>query len=142
VVIALGEDRFAPLTEVFWTESLGYGFMTFQDLWHLERGASALGDSDTWNDAKSPDGLSGPIRDWLYALRFPSLSFSSLAHGQVFRRYGDNTARLGRIERARGFVPYPALPPTDRTGPEARMTGWSAAIFQHGRARCSRMMSI
>jgi hypothetical protein len=130
VVIALGEDRFAPLTEVFWTESLGYGFLTFKDLWGLERSAGALDDWETLNDTKTPDGLSGPIRDWLYALRFPSLSFGSLAHGQIFRRYGDNIARLGRIERGHGFVPYPELPPTDQIGPEARMTGFDATKLQ------------
>jgi hypothetical protein len=82
------------------------------------------------NEAKTQEGLSGPIRDWLYALRFPSLSFSSLAQGQIFRRYGDNTARLGRIEHARGYVPYPAAPPTDRTGPESRLANFATTKLQ------------
>jgi hypothetical protein len=48
----------------------------------------------------------------------------------VFRRYGDNVARLDRIEHSRGFVPYPTLPATDRTGPEARLDGFTPTKLQ------------
>ena len=130
VVIALGSDRFGPLGETFWVESLGYGFMTFHDLRDLERRASMLGDSNTLGDARTQEGLSGPIRDWLYRLDFPSMSFSNLLQGQIFRRYGSNIARLGRIRQARGFVPYPALPPTDRSGPEAKQTRFATTPLQ------------
>jgi hypothetical protein len=70
------------------------------------------------------------VRDWLYALRFPSLSFSNLARGQVFRRLDSNTARFADILLRRGFVPYPVLPPTDKTGPEATLTSFVTTGLQ------------
>jgi hypothetical protein len=122
VVISLGMDSFGLVNRFFWTESLAYGFIGPADLWAVEQSASRLGDWDSLNDTTTQDGLSGRVRDWLYALHFPSLYFSSLTQGQVFRRYGDNAGRLDRIGRAHGFVPYPAATPQDSLGPEAKLT--------------------
>jgi hypothetical protein len=130
VVIALGPERFRPLSRDFWVEALGYGFLGPEELLALERDADRLNDTDTLRAAKTQDGLSGPVRDWLYALRFPSMSFASLVEGQIFRRYNDNEARYARILQARGFVPYPAATPTDKPAPEVSLASFERSPVQ------------
>ena len=66
---------------------------------------SQLGDDKSFA-TPTPDGLSGRLRDWLYALRFPSLSFGNLVQGRVFGRYGTNEARLATVLNARGWSEY------------------------------------
>ena len=121
MVISAGPHSFGPLTESFWQETLRFGFMTPRALWRLERRARELDDLETLNKAVTPDGLSGPVRDWLYALRFPSLFFGNLVNGEIFLRYDENLMRLDEIVRARGFIPYPELPNNDLVGPEANL---------------------
>src|SRR5438270_171570 len=78
-----------------------YGFSPPGELGRIERLADRLGDTQTLATA-TPDGLGGPVRDWLYALRFPSLSFSSLVQARVFGRYRTNMDRLASVLEARG----------------------------------------
>ena len=94
-----------------------------------------MADPDTLNDARTVDGLSGPLRDWLYEAHFPSLAFANLVHGQVFRRYAPNVSLMESIEQARGFLVYPTDLPTDKMGPEAILphfftTKLQAAYFE------------
>lgn len=106
VVVSLSITSFGPLGEFFWVDALRYGFITPDELWNLERTAAQLDDTVTLTEAKTADGLSGPVRDWLYALHFPSLYFSNLVQAQVFRRANSNYARLAQTLQARGYVPY------------------------------------
>ena len=124
VVISFGEEMFGPLTNLFWLEALRFGLVTPGDLWNLEHRATTLDDWATLNNVVTPEGLSGPVRDWLYEARFPSFFFSNLLQGQVFRRYAENKARYQEVLKARGHEDYPTAPPDDFPGPEAALPGF------------------
>nr|WP_294517454.1 hypothetical protein [uncultured Rhodopila sp.] len=106
VVLSLAPEHFGPLDQYFWLNDLRYGFISFAELLEAERVAAALGDTQSFGTAKTPDGLSGPVRDWLYAIRFPSFYIGSLAGGRLFGRQGSNDDRLAKVMQARGFWEY------------------------------------
>lgn len=130
-VIALVPEHFGPLQKFFWILSLRYGFLSAGDLSRIESQASALGDTETLA-AKTPDGLGGPIRDWLYLARFPSLTFSSIVQGRVFGRYSGNSARYDEILRARGWAAYEGGEPFYSDNPDVFVaTPLKKAVFEH-----------
>jgi len=104
-VLSLSPEHFGPLSRFFWLLTLRYGFLAPGELLQTERLADSLGDAQSFA-TPTPDGLSGRLRDWLYELRFPSLSFSSLVQGRVFGRLGSNEARLASVLQARGWSEY------------------------------------
>lgn len=110
VVLSLTAEHFGPLDKFFWLNDLRYGFISYSELWEAERLAAALGDSESFETAKTPEGLSGPSRDWVYALRFPSLYFGSLIQGRLFERYASNKARLAAMLATGGFWTYGPAP--------------------------------
>jgi hypothetical protein len=110
VVISLTADHFGPLDQFFWLNDLRYGFISYGELWEAERLAAALGDTESFAVTRTPEGLSGPIRDWVYALHFPALYFGSLVQGRLFGRYASNRAQLAAVLAARGFVEYGSTP--------------------------------
>jgi hypothetical protein len=120
-VISLAPNDFGPLTQFFWINSLRYGFVDRSLLAEIQQTAREIGDAVTLRHAKTAEGLSGPVRDWLYAAHFPSLYFSSLAKGQLFRRYESNRRQLARVLEDRGFVSYEVTAqPVAPQRPEAR----------------------
>lgn len=131
VVLSLTPEAYGPLGPYFWIDAVRYGFLTPSELWGLEWTAQRLADTDTLWGAKTPDGLSGPARDWLYELHFPSVYFSSLVQGQIFRRYADNVGRMAKILRARGYVSYTPHPPDDALGPEAKLDQFVSTNVQN-----------
>jgi hypothetical protein len=108
VVISLTADHFGPLDQFFWIDDLRYGFISYRELWEAERLASMLGDTESFATARTPEGLSGRIRNWMYALHFPSLYTGSLVQGRLFGRYATNRARLAAVLESRGFSDYGA----------------------------------
>ena len=104
-VISLSPGHFGPLSGFFWLLSLRYGFIGPGELWATENLAQRLGDTKSFA-TPTPDGLSGRLRDWLYELRFPSLSFGNLVQGRVFGRYDSNQSRLATVLDARGWSEY------------------------------------
>lgn len=106
-VITLVPEHFGPVSEFYWLLSLRYGFMTLGDVFAVQHRAGELGDTETFA-TPTPDGLSGPVRDWLYAAHFPSLSFANLVRGRGFGRFAVNRARLDEMLRSRGWAAYEA----------------------------------
>ena len=104
-VIALTPGHFGALSRFFWLLSVRYGFIPPGELRETERWADRLDDAETLA-TPTPDGFSGRLRDVLYAIRFPSLSFSSLVQGQVFGRYRTNAERFQAVIRDRGWTEY------------------------------------
>lgn len=104
-VIALVPEHFGPLSKFFWALSVRYGFLSPGEVWQAETIAARVGDRQSFATV-TPDGLGGRVRDWMYAVRFPSLSFASLVQGRVFARYGSNMARYEAILKARGWANY------------------------------------
>lgn len=110
VVISLTADHFGPLDKFFWVNDLSYGFISYADLWEAERLAARLGDTESFTTARTAEGLSGPVRDWMYALHFPSLYFGRLVQGRLFGRYTHNHTRLAAVLESRGFWEYGSVP--------------------------------
>jgi hypothetical protein len=133
VVIALAPHEFTPLSQFFWVNSLRYGFIDASSLREIEETANRVGDNLTLTAAKTSDGLSGPLRDWLYALHFPSLYFNNLLQGQIFGRYQGNRDQLTRVLADRGFVAYQKQAAPNRGGglpPNLARTPLLTAYFE------------
>jgi hypothetical protein len=113
VVISLTADHFGPLDQFFWIDDLRYGFISYGELWEVENLAATLGDTESFTTTQTPEGLSGRTRDWMYALRFPSLYAGSLVQGRLFGRYSSNRARLATVLEAHGFSDYGSMPGND-----------------------------
>ena len=104
-VIALVPEHFGPAEKFFWVLSLRYSFVSFDELAAIENLAAQLDDTTTLA-TPTPDGLTGRVRDWLYAVRFPSFSFASLVQGRIFGRYGSNRAHFEEVLRDDGWARY------------------------------------
>src|SRR3954471_23770934 len=104
-VIALTPGHFGPLSRFYWMLSVRYGFIRPGEVRETERWADQLGDTETLA-TPTPDGFTGRLRDVLYAVRFPPLSFSSLVQGRVFGRYRTNKERFQAVIRNRGWTEY------------------------------------
>jgi len=104
-VIALTPAHFGPLSRFFWILSVRYGFIAPGELWDTVRWADRLGDTETLA-TPTPDGFTGRLRDVLYAIRFPSLSFNSLVQGRVFGRYRSNMNRFATVLQTKGWSDY------------------------------------
>jgi hypothetical protein len=100
VVISLDAAHFAK-PDLFWERSVKFGFVGPADLALLRRLQRATGDVSLAHP-KRPDGLPAALRGWLYAWRFPSLYFSSLATGGFFLRLWHNQAAYADALAARG----------------------------------------
>jgi hypothetical protein len=134
VVISLVADHFGPLDRYFWINDLRYGFISPGELLEAEQTAATLGDTQSFTMARTPDGLSGRVRNWLYAIRFPSLYFGSLVQGQLFGRNASNRARLEAVLQARGFSEYRPATAANAGGeppdPDFTKTPLQAAEFE------------
>ena len=138
-IISLVPEHFGPLSKFFWILSVRYGFLSPGEVYATERLADRVGDTETLA-TPTPDGLRGPVRDWLYAIRFPSLSFGSLVQGRVFGRYASNTGRYAAMLRARGWAEYTGgeAVPADSAGafmPTKLQTAEFEAALERLRAR-------
>ncbi|HTW68948.1 MAG TPA: hypothetical protein VME47_03595, partial [Acetobacteraceae bacterium] len=100
VVISLDAAHFV-LPDLFWERSVEFGFAGPADLALLRQVARETGD-DSLGAPKRPDGLPFWLRARLYAWRFPSLYFASLAKGGLFLRLWRNRAAFARAVAARG----------------------------------------
>jgi len=108
VVISLTAEHFGPLDKFFWIDDLRYSFISYNDLWHAENLAAALADHRSFTAARTPEGLSGRVRDWVYALHFPSVYFASLVQARLIGRYGSNRTRVAAVLASHGFWPFGA----------------------------------
>ena len=117
VVISLVAAHFGPMDRFFWINDLLYGFISPAELLAAERLARELGDTRSFTAARTPDGLSGRVRNWMYVLRFPSLYFSNLIQGRAFGRLSINQTRMAEVRRSRGFSEYQGGPADVGNGP-------------------------
>ena len=120
-VVALTDVHFGPLDRYFWINALRYGFVSPSDLLEAERTAAALGDVSSFAAAVTPEGFSGWLRDWMYALRFPSVYFGSLVRGRLFGRYASNEDRLEEVLKSRGYWEYQRLDANDPAPPHSAL---------------------
>lgn len=116
-VISLVPEHFGPLSRYYWLLSVRYGFLSAGDVFAVERLADQLGDTDSLA-TRTPEGLSGKPRDWLYASGFPSLSFASLIQGRIFGRAETNRTRLAAVTADRGWSAYTGGEPVQAEHPD------------------------
>jgi len=123
IVISLDAAHFV-LPDLFWERSVGYGFVGSSDLAALRRVARETGD-ESLATPKRPDGLPFWLRARLYAWRFPSLYFASLAKGGVFLRLWRNRATLAQTLAARGQYFFGRDAGSSAVASEGHMTAFS-----------------
>lgn len=87
--------------DLFWERTVRFGFVSNREVAELGRESRAAGDPSVYENGHG-DGLVGPVRALLYAVRFPSLYFSSLEKGGVFLRLFQNRRALHDHLAARG----------------------------------------
>ena len=100
MIVSLDAAHFTE-PDLFWERSVRFGFVDSQDLAELRIVSRGLGDPTIY-DMRRADGLPAPVRSVLYAVRFPSLYFNSLAKGGVFLRWWNNREALTASLAARG----------------------------------------
>lgn len=100
VIISLDPGHFSR-PDLFWDRSVRFGFMTEPDLVALREASRQTGDASIY-ESRPVEGIPGPLRAWLYKIRFPPLYFSSLAHGGLLLRWVRNERFFATTLAARG----------------------------------------
>jgi hypothetical protein len=110
--------------DLFWERSVRYGFVDLTELRTLRQTAERLGDA-SFAAPRTPDGLPGPVRDLLYAARFPSLYGASLAKGGIALRWSTNRRALAAGLAARGQYFFGTDPGSDGIASDASLTDFA-----------------
>jgi hypothetical protein len=92
VILSFDPGHFARV-DLFWERSVRFGFLGLAELRALRRTGERLGDP-SFVAPRAPDGLPGPVRDVLYAVRFPPLYGASLVKGGIALRWAANRRAL------------------------------------------------
>lgn len=90
--------------DTFWERSVRFGLIDAADAADAAARAEAIGDAAL--DAHVGDGLSGPIRARMYAMRFPGFYAASVVRGGIGLRLGENRRALAEALRGRGHYPF------------------------------------
>jgi hypothetical protein len=110
--------------DLFWERSVRYGFVDLQELRALRQAGERLGDP-SFAAPRTPDGLPGPVRDLLYASRFPSLYGASLTKGGIALRWATNRRALAAGLAARGQYFFGTDPSSDGIASDAGLTDFA-----------------
>jgi hypothetical protein len=110
--------------DLFWERSVRFGFVDLAELRALRRTGERLGDA-SFAAAHAPDGLPGPVRDWLYAARFPPLYGASLAKAGIALRWPANRRALAAGLAARGQYFFGTDPGSDAVATDASVTAFA-----------------
>lgn len=100
VVISLNPGQFVR-PDLFWERTVRFGFLGAPEIAELARASRAANDGSVYENGHN-DGLTGRVRARLYAMRFPTLYFASLAKGGVFLRLWDNRRAVTERLASRG----------------------------------------
>jgi hypothetical protein len=123
VILSFDPVHFAR-ADLFWERTVRYGFVDLSELQALRRTGARLGDA-SFADPRVPDGLPGPVRDLLYAVRFPSFYGASLAKGGVVLRWASNRRALAAGLAARGQYFFGTDPGSDAVALDAGLTDFA-----------------
>jgi hypothetical protein len=85
----------------FWERSVGYDFLTPQQLQEVRLRSRALHDT-TLFVAESPYDIDARLTSFLYEIKFPPYFFSSLWRAGFFRRYQSNVEAKRAVLSSRG----------------------------------------
>ena len=125
VVISFDPVHFAR-ADLFWERTARYGFVDLAELRSLRRTGEQLGDA-TFAAPHAPDGLPGPVRDLLYAARFPPLYGASLAKGGVVLRWAASRRALTAGLASRGQYFFGIDPGSDVVAADAHL--WAFTVL-------------
>ncbi|MDQ2804750.1 MAG: hypothetical protein M3Y41_19510 [Pseudomonadota bacterium] len=100
VIVSFGPGHLMQ-PDLFWERTVRFGFLGPADVAALGRVSRRIGDMSVYENGHG-DGLRGSVRAALYAVRFPSLYFASLAKGGLFLRWWENRRALAAGLARRG----------------------------------------
>ena len=109
---------FAGVNEGLWKSAVRFGLLSYHDLREIETTASTLGDPSV-AATNTKDGLSGTIRDLVYASGSPTTFMASVIAGRAFERYGKNIAIYDSTFASRGQIGYDHALDNIRVGVDA-----------------------
>ncbi len=119
VVLSFDPVHFAR-ADLFWERSVRFGFVDLSELRALRRIGEQVGDA-AFAAPHAPDGLPGPVRDLLYAARFPPLYGASLAKAGIALRWPENRRALAAGLASRGQYFFGTAPGSDAVADDARL---------------------
>lgn len=122
VIISFDAAHFSE-PDLFWERSVRFGFIGNDLLRDLRRVSLELGDTSIWELRR--DGVPPALRGGLYAMRFPSLYFSSLLKGGVFLRWWHNREFLAQTIAARGQYFFGTDPGSSGIAVEGHLTAFT-----------------
>jgi hypothetical protein len=120
VVLSFDPEHFAR-PDLFWERTVRFGFVDLPELRALRRLGEKLGDA-SFAAPHAPDGLPGPVRDLLYAARFPPLYGASLAKAGLALRWAANRRAFAAGLAARGQYFFGTDPGSDAVASDASLT--------------------
>jgi hypothetical protein len=123
VILSFDPVHFAR-ADLFWERSVRYGFVDLAELRALRQTGARLGDA-SFADPRVSDGLPGPVRDLLYAMRFPSFYGASLAKGGIVLRWASNRRALAAGLAARGQYFFGTDPGSGAVALDAGLTDFA-----------------
>jgi hypothetical protein len=101
-----------------------FGFVNWAELRALRRTGERLGDA-SFAAAHAPDGLPGPVRDLMYAARFPPLYGASLAKAGIALRWPANRRALAAGLASRGQYFFGTDPGSDTVASDASLADFA-----------------
>jgi hypothetical protein len=123
VIVSLDPGHFVR-RDLFWQRSVRYGLVSAEDISALREASRQTGDFSVYG-AQPADGMPTIIRDWLYRLRFPSLYFSTLAHGGGMFRWARNQQILAATLAARGHYYFGTEPGSDTVAVDGHLAAFA-----------------
>lgn len=104
-VLSFGAGAYSIVQPWLWQNDVRYGAIGWKELRYVRSAASEIHDP-SFEDTETDDNLRGAIRDFVYAVHFPSIYFNSLLAGRLFEREQANSVRFAYVERSRGYNSY------------------------------------
>jgi len=118
--------------EGLWKNATRYGYLGFHQLRQAAAEADRLHDR-ALADVDTHDGLTGLVRDIVYAIHFPSVFMASLIEARGFSRYGHNKMLLLRTEATSGDVTYGDTDAGSHPGIDADIKSFAASPLEAAR---------
>lgn len=116
VVISFATEHFLG-TDTYWARSLAFGFLDVRQAEEVRSVSKQLGDDSIYATTWHGD-ITGRLKNYAYAVKFPSLYFGSVLAGGFLLREPSNEEILKRVTQARGHHFFGTAAGTSRISPE------------------------
>jgi hypothetical protein len=105
VMLSFSPGAFEIVQPWLWDNAVRYGILGWTELSQIRDNAALLKD-DSYANVRTQLGMTGLLRDLLYAARFPAVYFNSLVEGRILQRFEQNQAKFLEVQKARGYPTY------------------------------------